>query len=133
MADAELCQRIRCGAVSQDEVGPEALYECSAAGYNGVLSCNHPDCAPYHAEMVAAGICAGMEAARVTEVLPIRPAVVPDPGERPGAPVSINPPVADPGWGQGRGMWCQAMGWVDANPCLAVGLVVAGWFVLRGR
>jgi hypothetical protein len=25
------------------------------------------------------------------------------------------------------------MAWVDANPCLAVGLVVAGWFVLRGN
>lgn len=146
MADAELCQRVRCGALSQADVGAQALYECSRDGYVGVLSCNHADCAPYLDEMRAAGVCADPNAARVVEVLPLHPAMQPDPGQMPMAPVkvnlprwetpgvkTVNPPVADPGWGQGRGTWCQAMGWVDANPCLAVGLVVAGWFVLRGN
>ena len=146
MADAELCRRIQCGAVSQNEAGMAAVWECSQAGMVGVLSCNHPDCAPYLDEMRYKGICADPDAARVTEVLPLHPAYQPERGERPAAPVrvnlprwetpgvkTVNPPVSDPGWGQGRGAWCQAMAWVDANPCLAVGLVVAGWFVLRGR
>jgi hypothetical protein len=149
MAYADLCQRVRCGALSQEAAGPQALYECSRDGYVGVLGCSHPDCAPYLDEMRAAGVCTYQEAGRVAEVLPPHPAYQPERGEMPAAPVAVNlprweapatpgvkrfnAPVSDPAWGRGRGMWCQAMAWVDANPCLAVGLVVAGWFVLRGR
>ncbi len=132
MADAELCQRIRCGALSQSAAGDQALYECSQAGYAGVLGCGHPECAPYLGELRAAGVCPDPEAGRVAEVLPLHPAVQPEEGEKPGEPVKINPPVAEPRQGA-ETVWCQFMAWVDANPCLATGLVVAGWFVLRGR
>lgn len=133
MADAELCQRVRCGALSQTDIGEQALYECSRDGYVGVLGCSHPECQPYLDELRAAGVCPDPEAGRVAELLPLHPPEVPDEGERPRPPVRFNLPVMEPRWGEGRGLWCQAMAWVDIHPCLAVGLVMAGWWVLRGR
>lgn len=42
-----LCDQIRCGILQQHEVGLNALWECSQAGFVGALACTHPVCAPY--------------------------------------------------------------------------------------
>lgn len=122
IADAQLCQRIVCGAVSQAEAGPDALLACSEAGYVGALPCTHPDCQPYLSEMQARGMCGG--GMDVAEVLPLHPTTQPDDDEQPGPPVPMNLPAGEmTAW---RTPYCRAMEWVSGNPCMAAACIVAG-------
>jgi hypothetical protein len=129
MADAQLCQRIVCGAVSQAEAGMPALYECSQAGYAGALPCTHPDCRPYLAELRAKGVCGG-GGLDVAEVLPLHPETQPDDGEWPGPPVPVNLPAGEPAWAGRMGAYCRLMNWVALNQWMAAAAVVAGWWFL---
>lgn len=145
MDGAQLCQRIICGALSQAEAGPQALYECSRDGYVGVLPCSHPDCRPYLSEMQARGMCtaAALEPERVFELLPLHPPVQPDEGGPPLPPVARMPSVVPPQrmprfepqtvQAPLENSYCQFMNWVAANQCLAAAGVIAAWWVLRRR
>lgn len=163
MADAQFCQRVICGAVSQAEAGLQALWECSQAGYVGALPCSHPDCQPYLAELRSRGMCPApyREPENVVEVLPLHPPVQPDQGELPlppvervfpterAAPVERILPIdlvapmpsivvhsARPvpeAAVAGRGYYCEFMQWVSANQTLAAACVIGAWWILRGK
>lgn len=153
MANANLCQRIVCGATSQDEAGLAALYECSEAGYVGVLPCSHPSCQPYASELQSKGVCATPTIGQqVVEMLPLHPATQPYPGEAPSAPVPTvllpadlvaplpsivnHPAPSNPEALEGmvspwQGRYCQLMTWVSNNPGMVAVVLVAGWMVVR--
>ena len=154
IVDPQFCQRVVCGAVSQSEAGPAALWACSEAGYAGALGCTHPTCLPYMDELRAKGVCGGEPEAAYTgpapgavytpavfEALPLRPETQPDEGELPGPPVETGLPggetvalrTAAHGTVALRTAYCRAMAWVHANPCIAAACVVAVWYSLSGR
>jgi hypothetical protein len=152
MADAETCQRIICGATSQDEAGLETLFACSQAGYVGALPCSHPSCQPFMSELRSKGVCAmPVQEQWAAEVLPLHPPVPPDPGEAPLPPVPtallpadlvapmpsiVNRPApSNPEEPEGtvapwQGTYCRAMNWVADNQWMAAAAVVAGWYFL---
>lgn len=104
--DAELCNRIICGTLSQQDVGLDTIYACAQAGFQGAKPCTHPDCQKYLSEAIGRGYCeaaAVAAAAAVTDeplvdVLPVHPYRLPEPGETPPPPAASSlyyDPVSD--------------------------------------
>jgi hypothetical protein len=45
--DPMMCLRVACGNLTQADVGPDLLADCTFGGFQGVFSCKNPICAPY--------------------------------------------------------------------------------------
>lgn len=132
MVTQQYCEQIQCGCLSQEDAGPENLYDCTVQYGSGVYLPTDPRC-------IAA--CPPQ---------PLPPAIqIPPSASNPGPPVVsdvprlpvltasnivqplpditkviVNPPPAP-------SLWCELNQMIADHPFIAVGTLVAGFFMLR--
>lgn len=154
MIDQSYCRQIQCGAITQAEAGALDLFECASAGYVGARPCTDPLCKPYLQAMAERGNGCGT-ALPQGPPMPVAPPVMldsdssdsavdeatPAPPLPPITPWNLTPPMpsitAAVNFGPSTnpvaesGLACQFATWVDANPLLAVGVLLGFAVVLR--
>jgi hypothetical protein len=135
---AELCNKLRCGLLSQEEVGADTVSSCSAAGYTGVWAASDPRCAAFLRTEALPPVLA----ATLFRAAGPQPAATPRTGAAPGqslAPVSLVPPL--PSITNQRpqqvtteqaGVLCQISRWASDHPFLAGAVVLGIFFAARG-
>jgi hypothetical protein len=127
--DPEVCLRIQCGRISQEEAGIPLLADCAFAGFQGSQSCADPLCAPYCGETANA-------VAQASFPLPVAPRVEAMflAGPVPGCdPIYSGDNFSGP-YGSDLPCGCGSAGWINEHPLLAVALVAASAYgVYRWR
>ncbi len=123
-----VCLQIQCGAISQDAAGLQLIMDCANAGWAGVRSCIDPACSPWRNRIPGCAQNSGPVVAPVA---------------LPAAPVLLRSDVVAPMpsiTGTAR-RGCEAVvsncpsalgTWLESNPWMAIGLALAGGYLLFG-
>lgn len=155
-ADISICEQIQCGAVDRSSIPSAVLQACYEGGYFGSRSCEDPACDSYLGQMdcspmpvmpsvvernyiptmphaTTQSLPDMMRSARIqkfgmgglvpdtslfspTSLLKPLPQIVP----------TVSPDIAD--------QVCDSFpAWVAANPLLAIGGLVAAYFLIKGK